>query len=216
MPTTDLPGTATLDAEVRREIVSAAIALRLPAGTKAFGHGDDCHAYVFVDDGVVRVQMVTESGREILLYRVVPGECCILTVSHLLRGESYAAEGICETDVRARALPAPVFHRLMGSSEGFRTMVLADYARRVGDILTMVDATASRPVPARLARAVLERTAATGETDITHHELAIDLGTAREVVSRVLKDWERAGLVALARGRLAVVERGKLARIRDL
>lgn len=199
--------------DVRRAIEAAGRPVRLAAGTRAFASGAPCEHYIWVTAGTVRIQLVTESGREMTLYRVTPGECCVLTVSHLLRHEAYAAEGVCETDVAALLLPAAAFHDLLGRSEPFRSLVLSDYARRVADILLLMDTTASRAVPSRLAELVLDRTGPDGVLSATHHDLAVDLGSAREVVSRILKDWERQGAIALRRGRIELRDRSALSRM---
>jgi CRP/FNR family transcriptional regulator len=215
MSLADFPGLAALDDASRRLVEARGVRVRLAAGAKAFSSGADCPAYLWVTSGTVRVQLVAESGREIVLYRVAPGESCVLTTSNLFSHETYAADGICETDVEAIALPAPVFRELLGRSEAFRDLILADFSHRVAAILMMVDASASQAVPTRLARLLVER-AAEGPLKATHYDLAVELGTAREVVSRILKDWERQGVVALGRGRVELVDGSVLTRMAAL
>jgi CRP/FNR family transcriptional regulator len=201
-----------LEPDAARLVGERCATVRLRAGDHAFRAGDDCGAYLWVTDGVVRVQIVTESGRERLLYRVAPGDSCVLTTSCLFDHEPYAAEGICETDVTATAIPVPAFRELLGLSPTFRDLVLADYARRVGDMLVMLDVTQSRQLGARLAAFLLERSRDGRPVEATHHEIAVELGSAREVVSRALKDFERRGFVTLSRGRVSVADRAGLAR----
>jgi CRP/FNR family transcriptional regulator len=184
----------------------------LPAGAKAFRSGDACGAYLWLTKGSVKVHLVTESGRERLLYRVGPGDSCVLTTSCIFGHEPYAAEGLCETDVTAVAVPVAVFQELMATSRAFRDLVLTDYGRRVGDLLLLLDVEQSKPVADRLAGLLAEH--APGEPIVvTHQDLAVELGTAREVVSRVLKDLERRGFVALGRGVLTVTDRNALIRL---
>ncbi|WP_075215856.1 Crp/Fnr family transcriptional regulator [Mongoliimonas terrestris] len=187
----------------------------LPAGAHAFHAGDPCSAYLLVRRGRVRVQLVAENGREIVLYRVTPGESCVLTTSGLFAHEPYAAEGICETAVEALAVPVETFRDLLGVSMAFRDLVLGDYARRIGDILITMDGATSRHVTARLATVLLREATADGAVPMTHHQLAMELGTAREVVSRALKLLERRGLLTLARGRIDLKDRAGLARAAD-
>lgn len=215
MPAPSFPGLAGLDDLSRRLVESRGVRVRLPAGATAFKSGADCPAYLWVASGVVRVQLHAESGREIVLYRVAPGESCVLTTSNLFTHETYAADGICETDVEAVALPAAVFRELLGRSEAFRDLILADFSHRVASILMMVDASASHAVPRRLARLLAER-AVDGSLAATHYDLAVELGTAREVVRRILKDWERQGLVHLSRGRVDIADRSAFKRMAGL
>ena len=200
-----------LEPDASRLVVERCATVRLGAGERAFRSGDECGAYLWVTRGTVRVQIVSESGRERVLYRVAPGDSCVLTTSCLFDHEPYAAEGICESDVEATAIPAGAFRDLLGLSPTFRDLILADYARRVGDMLVMLDASASRHVGARLAGFLAARAGEPLST--THHDLAVELGTAREVVSRALKDFERRGLVRLSRGRIEVTDPAGLRRL---
>lgn len=195
----DLPPTLRLEPEAVRVLSGQGMLVRLPAGARAFRSGDACGAYLWVTSGSVRIQLTAESGRDFVLYRVASGESCVMTTSCLFEDQPYAAEGICETDVTAVAIPVAAFRTLLGASASFRDVVLADYARRVGDLLMMLDQSASQSVTCRLARLLVDRCRG-GRLAATHQDIAAELGTAREVVSRHLKDLERRGVVALGRG----------------
>lgn len=151
--------------------------------------------------GDIRVQIVAESGREIVLYRVERGESCVLTTSCLLQNESYAAAAVCETDVVCAAIPRSIFGSLLGSSEAFRNAVLASYASRVADLILTFEELAFRRLDRRLARVLLDR-AVGDRVTATHQEIAVEVGSAREAVSRTLKMFEKRGLVALGRGEI--------------
>ncbi|MEJ1157971.1 Crp/Fnr family transcriptional regulator [Prosthecomicrobium sp. N25] len=184
-------------------------AVTLAAGTVVFRPGSPCTAYLLVVDGSVRVQMTADTGREIVLYRVRAGESCVLTTSCLLGGALYAAEGIVETATAAVALPLGAFQGLVARSEPFRRFVFHNFGRRLADLLaTMQDAVFHR-LDGRLARILLDR-AEGGAVEATHHVLAVELGSAREVVSRQLKAFERDGLVRLQRGEVRIVDRAGL------
>lgn len=201
------------DADTRAEIARRGQQVHLPAGAPVFRTGDAAQAYLMVLSGSVRIQLVAESGREIVLYRITRGESCVLTTSCLFRSEPYAAEAVTETAVEALALPASAFRDLLARSESFREAVLADYAQRILDILMLMDLSASQSVATRLARLVRERAGGDGKLAATHYDLAVELGTAREVVSRTLKDFERQGAVALGRGHLSILDRRILGRL---
>lgn len=185
--------------------------VEMPAGAVVFTPGAPCAHYLLVLDGSIRVQMIADTGREIVLYRVRPGESCVLTTACLLGGEAYAAEGVVETATVGVAVPSPVFDELMARSDVFRRFVFAGYGRRVADILATMQAAVFHSVDTRLARHLAHRG---GEPIVvTHQDLAVELGTAREVVSRRLKAFEKRGLVRLGRGTVEVVDRAALARL---
>lgn len=206
---------SALPAEHRALLVERARIVDLPAGTVVFSPGAPCSTYLLVLAGSVRVQMLADTGREIVLYRVRGGESCVLTTACLVGEEPYAADGIVEEATSAVVLPRPLFDALMAGSDVFRRFVFAGFGRRVAEILaTMQDAVFHR-VDARLARHVLAR-----EVDhtlvATHHDIAVELGTAREVVSRHLKAFERRGLVRLGRGTVEIVDPAALERLAAL
>ncbi len=207
------PELAGLEPAVRARLAGEARPVTLPAGTTVFHDGDACNSYLLVLDGSVRVQKVSSGGREITLYRVGDGQTCILTTSCLLAGERYPAEGVTETEVRAIALPAALFQALLAESVVFRRFVFAVYARRIADLITLVEEVAFGRMDLRLAARLRDGDDGAGTVATTHQELAAELGTAREVVSRLLKDFEHRGLVALHRGRIELRDRDALARL---
>ncbi len=177
----------------------------LPQGSVLFRDGDPCSHYVLVVDGAVRVQKIDAQGREIMLYRVEDGQTCMLTTSCLLGRQPYPAEGIAETEVSLVLLPMQAFEHAISGSSDFLRFVMAQIGQRIGDLMALVEDVAFGRMDVRLAR-LLEQRARTQGTEIhsTHQELAFELGTAREVVSRLLKDFERRGLLRLQRGLVEV------------
>lgn len=181
-----------------------------PAGTTLFEPGGECAMFLVVMEGQVRVQMLAESGREIVLYRVFPGETCVLTTSCLLAHSAYRAEGIAETDIRALTLSADAFRKLLKESDVFRQFVFATYGKRFSDLMELIEEVVFRRIDIRLAKYLLKYTDESGCLQQTHQELAVELGTAREVISRQLKEFERRGWVSLSRGRIALEKCGYL------
>ncbi|MFO1068504.1 MAG: Crp/Fnr family transcriptional regulator [Geminicoccaceae bacterium] len=179
-----------------------------PAGTVLFRPGDACTAYLVVIDGSVRVQLTTEGGHEIVLYRVETGESCILTTSCLLAARDYAAEGVAESEIKALAIPGATIERLLALSPAFRRMVFGDFGLRLQDLVTLVSEVAFRRMDARLAAWLLRQQ--DDRVTTTHREIAAELGTAREVVSRLLKELERHAVVELGRGWIGLVDRHRL------
>lgn len=205
------PGLGALEPEVRETLSARGQMVRHKAGTVLFGQGKEPQSLLLLTQGTVRVQKVGESGREIVLYRVSAGESCILTSACLLAYEGPAAEGIAESDVEAVAIPRTVFEDLVAASAGFRQFVFAAYAKRLTDLFMVIDDVAFQRVDLRLAQKLLERSGGEDEIITTHQQLATELGTAREVISRQLQEFQRRGWVRPLRGRLLLTDRPALA-----
>lgn len=191
--------------------MAAAKSVHMEAGQVVFRPGQACSAFLIVEQGSVKVSTVTESGRELLLYRVGPGETCVLTTACLLAQSSYDAEGVAETAVDALAVPRGLFEELLASSPGFRRFVFSSYGERLRDLIGLVQEVSKRQVDRRLARFLAERAAS--PIAMTHQEIAAELGTAREVVSRLLKQFAGEGLVVIERRHIDVADRARLLRI---
>ncbi len=209
------PALAKLEPDARKSLEARSRIVALPAGETVFRGGDECQNYLLVLDGSVRVQMTAESGREIVLYRVDPGETCVLTTACLLAHEAYSAEAVTESAVRAVAIPAGTFRELLGRSTVLRDFVFMTYGSRIADLMLLVEEVAFGRIDLRLARFLVEHAGAGGTLDATHQAVAVELGTAREVVSRQLKEFERKGLVTLSRGRITVTDRAALQALGD-
>lgn len=205
-----IPELAALDAESGVLLASASRKMAAPAGTQLFGEGSPCQAFLIVLAGQVRVQKTAENGREIALYRIGPGQTCVVTTVCLMTGTDYDAEGVAETDIEAQALPMPAFRALLAKSERFRDFVFRAYSVRITDLLLLLEEVSFGRIDQRLAACLLER-GRSGEVCATHQELAAELGTAREVVSRQLKEFENHGWIALARGRIVLRDLAALA-----
>lgn len=200
------PQLAAINDPAWPEIVAASRVVRLPPATPVFRQGDACQNYMLVLEGSVRVQKTAENGREITLYRVESGESCVLTTSCLMAGEHYPAEGITETEVSAVVIPWDRFEFGLAACPGFRRFVFSNYGRRLGSLIVLVEEIAFRRIDARLAQNLYQRSGDKQQLECTHQTLAAELGTAREVVSRQLKDFERRGWIQLHRGRIHILD----------
>jgi len=204
----DLP---ELEPEQRVEMLENIAFNRLKSGDIAYRQGQRCNAYVMCIEGRTRVFKTSECGREILLYQVGPGETCVLTTSCLMAGRGFPAESSAETDVLLAVLPAAVFHRLLTASTPFRQFVLNNYGDLLSSLITLVDEVAFASLDLRLARRLLAEANDQGIVAKTHQQLALDLGSVREVITRYLREWERAGWVRASRGSIEVRDPGALA-----
>lgn len=204
------PGLEGLEPPAWTLLRTAVRRVSIPAGEAVFRAGAPCAGYVLVISGSVRVQMVAESGREIVLYRVEDGQTCILTTACLMASEDYAADAVAETDVDAALLGAADFHRLLAESAAFRGFVFESYGARLADLMALIDEVAFRRIDVRLAEFLIGNRDDQDRLHITHQELAVELGSAREVVSRQLKEFERRGWVGLGRGQIHLTDVGAL------
>jgi CRP/FNR family transcriptional regulator, anaerobic regulatory protein len=175
--------------------------LALAAGTMLFTEGQPCQGFPLVVDGGIRVYKQTENGREIPLYRVQSGESCIVTTSCLINGSRYDARGITESLTHIHMLPVATFRSWL-AYPAFRDYVLGLFAERMSDLMTLVEEIAFRRLDARLAAKLL------GHGRIvhtTHAQLANELGSVREMVSRLLKGFETQGFIRLGREQIEIV-----------
>lgn len=209
--TAHFPGLARLDTPVRHTLARHGQVMDVPRDTVIFGPGKSPEHMLFLIDGTVRVQQLSESGREIVLYRINAGESCVLTTACLLAHDDYAAEGIAETDSRAAAVPRQLFDDLVARSPDFRAFVFAAFSKRITDLFLVIDEVAFQRMDVRLAQKLLGLGAAGDSVQTTHQKLAVELGTAREVISRQLQEFQRRGWIAQGRGTVRLLDRPSLA-----
>lgn len=199
----------TLPPDIAAELETRSRLVHLTAGTRIFAAGQRAQNMLLLLHGSVRVQQVSDTGREVFLYRVHAGESCILTTACMLADEDYAAEGIAETDIEAIVIPRPVFDDLTGRSIQFRTFVFRAYSRRIADLFALIDDIVFQRIDVRLAERLLDLEQE-GVIHATHQALAVELGTAREVISRTLGEFQRRGWVETARGEIRINQRAGL------
>ncbi len=205
-------GLNTLDAAQRAELTAGSRVMTVPPGTVIFGPGQTPDHLLLLLSGTVLVQQRSETGREMTLYRVHAGESCVMTTACLLAMEDYSAEGVAETEVTAVAIPRKLFDDMLGRSPAFRQYVFGTYARRIADLFLLVDEIVFRRLDVRLASRLI-LLAQDGVVEATHQALAVELGTAREVVSRTLQDFQRRGWIEQSRGEVRLRDVAALTRL---
>ena len=204
-------GLNSLPGQVRARLNARGQVRRFAAGDILFGPGMAPTHLLLLLDGTVRVQKHSDTGREIVLYRVNAGDSCVMTSACLLTYDGgIEAEGIAETDIRAVALPRAEFDELVATSRDFRNFVFSAYSKRIADLFFIIDEIAFRRLDLRLAQKLLEMKDKNGTVKATHQVLAAELGTAREVVTRQLQEFQRRGWLKLARGAVQVLEPAQL------
>jgi len=204
------PGLSRLRPEIKQLIMARSTLVDVPSGTTLFGPGNSPENMLFLLDGTVRVQQVSETGHEIVLYRIEAGQSCVLTTACLLTYDDYSAEGITETTVRAAAIPRGVFDDLVAQSKPFRDFVFAAFSKRITDLFLMINEVAFQRLDVRLANCLIGLSHGENVVATTHQKLSVELGTAREVISRQLQEFQRRGWIAQSRGQVDLLDRGQL------
>lgn len=207
------PGISRLDESVDSRLLDIAQTVNVPTGGMPFRKGDACKNFILLLDGCVRVQLSSEGGREVTLYRVRPGDTCALTTSCLVGREDYPAEAIVEEDVTALMIPDQEFRQALLDSEGFRLFVFRGFSGRLCTIVSRMEAITLKTIDERLVEELLKGDS-NELSNITHKVLASEIGTAREVVSRKLRRFESDGLIRSSRGRIEILDRDKLTALR--
>lgn len=205
------PDLLELESESKALLARHSRIVEAPIGTIGYREGTPCGAYVLRLAGQSRVYKMSSSGREILLYRVTGGETCVLTTTCLLGNSDYPASTIVEEPIRDVIVPAVAFNQLMVESRVFRRFVMQNYGALISDLIVLLDEVAFHSLDVRLAKLLLDEPGT--QINRTHQQIADELGTAREVVSRQLKRFEQKGWVTLGRGHIELLDRAALERL---
>ena len=203
---------SVLPAPIANVLQKAGNAISLPADTPVFHMGDACQSFVMVLSGQVRVQQISENGRALILYRIHPGESCVITTACLLSGEDYPVEAVTEEETRAVLLPRSTFESAFAKDADFRKSVFATYGQRMAQMMGLLAEMAFERLEARLARHILDHVGTGDMIEITQEHLAAELGAAREAVNRRLNAWQKQGLVTLSRGQIKICDKNGLDR----
>lgn len=199
------------DTVLYRNLLASVQFVRLDKDSFVFHAGDACGAFLVLLEGSVRVQLTAASGREVTLYRIAPGGTCILTTSCLLSAEDYPAEAVAESELVAASIPGAIFQSLLEESGRFRRFVFDGFSQRLKNVICKIEELAFTSIDARLAKVLLDLHAR-GIEAITHQDLSVELGTAREVVTRHLQRFAGEGWIRLGRGHISVIDTDALQR----
>lgn len=205
-----LPVLQGAPAEVLNEFQRTAFLARLPAGRDVFVEGDRVDAIALLISGAVRVYKVGETGREITLYRFGLGESCILTANAILAEQSFSAIATVEQDIEAVMIPASTFRAWVQRYDLWRSFVYGLLAQRLASVMELVEEVTFRRMDIRVGALLLERSQAQNPISITHQEIAAELGSSREVISRILENLASQGMVRVLRGSIEILDRRRL------
>lgn len=190
----------------RRRLLRQGSWIRLERGAAVRDQGQACTHLALILRGVVRVYKLSESGHQITLYRIEPGDSCILTASCILSGGSFPALAETESEIDALLVPSAQVREWVGESGAWRDFIFGLLSRRLAEVISVVEEVAFRRMDERVAAFLLRsgRRSPDGRIFLTHYEIAAELGTSREVVSRILKDLEGGGLIRRSRGQVLI------------
>ena len=205
------PVLAELPQKLQQEIAATAQSVTVPSGATIFDERQPCQGFPFILSGAIRVAKVSASGRELPLYRVTPGETCIITSSCLLGNVPYNARGTAESETVLVVLPQGLFTELLAQAP-FRNFIFNLFAERMADLMRLVEEVAFRKLDQRLAALLLGKGRV---VHATHQQLADELGSVREMISRLLKGFSEQGLVGLGREQIEIRDAAGLRRVAE-
>ncbi|MCG8047341.1 MAG: Crp/Fnr family transcriptional regulator [Candidatus Thiodiazotropha endolucinida] len=199
------------DADFVRHFFASTKIIHLPADEPICPQGMQCSHLALVIEGTARIYKIGENGREITLYRIGPGESCILTASCIMSQKPFPAFAVSEQPIQAVIISTSDVVRWSNSEQAWRDYLFRLISERLSDVISVVEEVAFRRVDRRLAGYLLQNTDnGSNRMQVTHQSIASDLGTSREVVSRILKDFEQQGLISITRGAITLEDRDHL------
>jgi len=206
-------GLKSLDPALLKKLDDSSEVASIQKDTVIFGMGKAPEHLVLLLEGCIQVHQVSDDGREIVLYRVNDGDSCVLTSACVLAYEDYSARAIAETDVVAVMIPQNEFDELMGTSKEFRHFVLSAFTKRLTDLFHVIEEVAFKRIDHRLAQKLIELSYEGAVVKATHQNLAAELGSVREVVSRQMAEFQSRGWISQSRGMIEIIDRPELQRL---
>lgn len=201
-----------VEGELGQEFARQVTLASIPAGRDLMAEGDRAEAVPLVISGQIRVFRIGESGREITLYRLGRSECCVLSADSILGHRLFPACAQVEEEAEVAFIPASVFDSWLARSPAWRQFVFGAMSRRLMSLIDTLDGVAFRRMDGRVASLLLERSRQESpRVRTTHQEIADELGSSREVVSRILEDFQARGQLRLSRGIVEILEPDLLA-----
>jgi len=203
MDRTDLFTQYAFEKELKNEINQSEI-MELKSGTVILRQHQYIKSIPLVLEGSIKLRKIDENGREIVFYHIAPGESCILSITSCLNNKESQAEAVAENSTRLIGLDAAKVRDWMNRFPGWRKFVISLYYDRMTELMTLVDLITFKSVDQRLLKYISDR-AVNNVVEITHQKLAGEIGTAREVISRLLKQMEKDNLISLERGKIIIL-----------
>lgn len=192
-----------LEPACREEIWASAIEKNFSGGQTICREGDDCLYLPLVVSGSLRVFKSAENGREVTLYAVPPGSSCVLSAAGILKDSIFPANAVAESETRVLLISNSKVKDMYEKYPGWRNFILSLYTDRVSAVIHLVEEVLFRRLDERLWEFIKQKSV-NGKLNMTHQKIAEDLGSTREVISRLLKDLENRNIIALNRGTVEI------------
>jgi len=202
----DYPNLSEIDDPIWEQVIREARIMKIPKNTEVYNESTRCNSFILLLDGNVRVYYPGHDGREITMYRVVPGDLCVLSLMSMLNDRQYNVVAKTEVEVSAMAITEAQFRDVMDKSEQFRNYVMSTLSERLCDLMCLVQDTVFQNLHVRIACALDKMFRCTNSFKIntTHQSLAHEIGTTREVISRILKEFEKEQYIKISRGTIEI------------
>jgi CRP/FNR family transcriptional regulator, anaerobic regulatory protein len=179
--------------------------LSFPSGHLLFDESSSCLGFPLLSQGSIKVSKRFPNGRELLLYHIAPGETCVVSAACLFSGLHYTASAMTKSEVKMKLIPPGLFDQLM-TGQPFRRFVMRQFTQRLADLMALVDAIFTHRLDQRLAARLLAHGEKNGGVfATTHQQLADELGSIREVVSRLLRQFSGEGWISVERGAIRIL-----------
>lgn len=193
----------TFEKEILDELSNGEV-LEFRAGTVILKEHQFIKEIPLVLEGSIKLRKLDQTGREIVFYHIEPGESCILSITSCLNEKESQAEAIVEKNTRLLVVDASKIRSWMERFPTWRKFVFRLYYERMAELMGLLDLVIFKSVDTRLIQ-YLKQKAIRNEIEVTHQQLAGQLGTAREVISRLLKQMEKEELISLERGKIKIL-----------
>lgn len=187
----------------------------ITAGTQLVRNSSECNGLILVQKGQIRAFITSEDGREITLYRLFPGDICIMSASCILKNVRFTVYLEVESDGSMIVIPARIFKKINDENIFVKEFAMNLMSDRFSDVMWIIDQMIFSSIPKRLANFLLDQSDLAGNNTIkfTHDSIAKNIGSAREVVSRMLKYFEKNGYITLLRGSITLLDKTGLSKI---
>ena len=189
-----------------REFRESATIVRVPEGRDVFVQGQRVESIPLLISGTVRVYQISETGREVTLYRFRPGESCVLTANAIMSEQSFPAIATVEEEAEAVMIPEQDFRDWVGRYQLWREFFLNLVSQRLASVMLLVDEVAFQRMDRRVAALLLARADKANRVQVTHQEIASELGSSREVITRILEDLQTKDLIRTGRGQIEIMD----------
>jgi len=204
--TRSIPFLQDADPELLQDFQQHAFLARIPTGKDIFLEGDQVEALALLISGVVRVYNIGATGREITLYRFGLGDSCILSANAIFNQQNFPAIATVEEEAVAVMIPSDIFRDWVNQHALWRNFIINLLSQRLSSLMAVIDELAFQRMDTRIAALLVTRARLENPIHITHQEIASELGSSREVISRILEDFKRQGLIKTFRGIVEILD----------